>query len=172
MFGGDVTRAAMTRVAKTGEPAMPLDLRKRLGLASPLGAALDDASLAEIEAAHCGMMPKDALRPMAFAQRYRDANIADVLLHAAEKHGRTVLFAGNGHVRSDRGVPWYVRLRAPEKRVIAVMLVEVEEGRDDPAEYLPRDPDGRAAADILVFTPSKKRGDPCAAFAKPKPGSG
>jgi len=42
------------------------------------------------------------------------------------------------------------------------MMVEVEEGKSDPATYLPRDPDGKPAADMLIFTPRHERPDPCA----------
>ena len=58
-------------------------------------------------------------------------------------------------------MPWYVRQRAPEKKVVSVMFVEVEDGTTDPEAYVPRDPDGKPAADFLVFTPRAERGDPC-----------
>jgi hypothetical protein len=46
------------------------------------------------------------------------------------------------------------------------MFVEVEEGNTDPQSYLPRDPDGRPAADFLVFTSRAERGDPCEKMRK------
>ena len=158
---GDVTRAAIMNVAKSGEAALPASERARLKLDVPLGAKLDDASLSEIEEAHCGAMPKEAFGGMAYAQRYRDASLADAVLKAAEKVGAAVLIAGNGHVRTDRGVPWYVQQRAPDKTVISVMFVEVEDGQNDPQTYVPRDPDGKPAADYMLFTARAERGDPC-----------
>jgi hypothetical protein len=63
-------------------------------------------------------------------------------------------------------VPWYLRARAPEKTVVSVVFVEVEDGKWDPEAYVPRGPDGKAAADFLVFTPTIARDDPCKAFGK------
>ena len=41
-------------------------------------AVLHDDLLGELEASHCGLMPKTAFGNMAVAQRYRDASMADV----------------------------------------------------------------------------------------------
>ena len=162
LYAGDVTRDAIMKVAKEGESALPADERARLKLDLPLGQKLDNASLDEIVEAHCNAMPKEALGGMAFAQRYRDASLADALLNAAGKHGSAILIAGNGHVRTDRGVPWYIRQRAPDKKVVSVMLVEVEDGKNDPESYVPRNPDGKPAADYIIFTPGVAgRPDPC-----------
>lgn len=170
IYAADVSRDAIRKAAKEGPAALSADESHRYRLDVPLGAELDDASLSEIEASHCGAMPKSAFTGMAFAQRYRDANIADVVLTAAERHGAVVLFAGNGHVRSDRGVPWYLHNRAPERKAIALMVLEVEEGKADPEAYVPRGPDGQPAADYLIFTPRAERGDPCAGMRARKPG--
>ena len=161
IYAGDVPRDAIMKVAKEGEAALPADERARLKLDLPLGTKLDDASLDEIEDAHCHTMPKEALGGMAYAQRYRDATLADNVLKAADKHGSAILIAGNGHVRTDRGVPWYIHQRAPDKKVVSVMLIEVEDGKNDPEAYVPRDPDGKPAADYIIFTPRAERGDPC-----------
>lgn len=176
VYPGDPPRDAMRRSAKEGiDAALSADDRKRLALDIPLGSAADAASLAEIDGSHCGMIPKSAQPNMASAQRYRDAHMADVLLDAATRHGSAVLFAGNGHVRTDRGVPWYVRARAPSKAIVSVMLIEVLDGKTDANAYIPRDPDGKPAADFIVFTPPgpDRDKDPCAgmkaAMEKPAP---
>jgi uncharacterized iron-regulated protein len=131
-----------------------------------LPAPLADALRRELEEGHCGALPPQALGGMAAAQRYRDAHMADALLGAAQRHGSAILIAGNGHVRADRGVPWHLRQRAPGAQVTAVLLLEVEEGRTDPADYLPRDSDGRPAADFIIFTPRAERPDPCESLRK------
>ena len=46
------------------------------------------------------------------------------------------------------------------------LFLEVEDGRTDPAAYVPRDPEGRPAADLVIFTERTERPDPCAAFRK------
>jgi uncharacterized iron-regulated protein len=162
IYAGDVTRDAIMKVAKDGEAALSAEDRAHLKLDLPLGPKLDAASLTEIEEAHCNTMPKEALGGMAFAQRYRDASLADAVLKAAEKHGSAILIAGNGHVRTDRGVPWYIHQRDPSKKVVSVMLIEVEDGKNEPEAYVPRDPDGKPAADYIIFTPGvADRPDPC-----------
>jgi uncharacterized iron-regulated protein len=158
---GDVPRAAMMKVAKQGEAALAPDERARLKLDVPLGEANDAASLATIEENHCGLMPKEALKPMAYAQRYRDAHLADATLNAAAKHGSAILITGNEHARTDRGVPWYIRQRAPDKKVVSVMLIEVEEGKTNPEDYVAKGPDGKPTADYIIFTPRTERPDPC-----------
>lgn len=148
-------------VAKEGEGVVPADERARLKLDVPLGDKLDTAVLAELEESHCGALPKEALPNMAFAQRYRDATLADAALESVRKHGAAIVFAGNGHVRTDRGVPWYLHQRAPDKKTLSIMLIEVEDGKTDADAYYPRDPDGKPAVDYVVFTPKATRGDPC-----------
>ena len=98
---------------------------------------------------------------MAAAQRYRDAHLAEALVKGGEVHGAAVLFAGNGHVRRDRGAPYYVRQLAPSKALTTVFLAEVDASKKDPAAYVPRDPSGKPAVDYVLFTPRVARKDPC-----------
>ena len=165
IYAGDVARAEIRKAAKGGEAALEPELRTRLGLDVPLGESLDAASIEEIEASHCGALPKTAFGGMAFAQRYRDAHLADAVL-TGMANGGAFLIAGNGHARTDRGVPWYLRKRAPGKPVVSVMFVEVEDGKTDPQSYVPRGPDGLPAADFIVFTERSERGDPCEMMRK------
>ncbi len=166
IYAGDPPRDTIRKLAKEGSAALSVAEQARLALDKPLGEKLDAVSAKEIEDSHCGMLPKTAIPKMALAQRYRDAYIADATLNAATEHGQTVLLTGHIHALTDRGVPWYIRARAPDKKVISVVLVEVEEGKTDPEAYVPRDPDGKPAADYLIFTPNITRDDPCAAFGK------
>lgn len=168
VYAGDPPRDVIRKTAKEGVAALPQAERARLALDQSLGEKLDAVSGEEIEASHCGMLPKAAIPRMAFAQRYRDAHIADVTLtaKAAAGSGSVVLLTGNNHARTDRGVPWYIRARAPDTTVISVAFVEVEPGQNDPEAYVPRDPDGKPVADYLVLTPTIARDDPCAGFAK------
>ena len=159
---GDPPRERVRAIAKGGDAALTDDERQRFKLDQPLAPKLQDALLEELEASHCGLMPKSAFGKMAVAQRYRDAHLADALAKAADQYGAAILFAGNGHVRKDRGVPYYLKQMAPNRKVVSVMLLEVEEGKNDPADYIPRDPEGKPAADYILFTPRAKRTDPCA----------
>jgi uncharacterized iron-regulated protein len=166
IYAGDPPKALIRRAAKEGPAALPPDELKRLGLDQPLDPSLHDASLTELEESHCGAMPKSAFGGMAFAQRLRDATLADVALKALDKHGAVTVFAGNGHVRTDRGIAWYVRARGANVPVHATMLIEVEDGKTDPEAYVPKGPDLKPATDTIVFTPRAEREDPCTAFAK------
>lgn len=145
---GDRARASDDEVAllKTAE-GMPLPLREAL--------------VAELEGSHCGVIPPSAFAPMSLAQRYIDAHMAARILKEMGDHGGAFLLAGNGHVRTDRGVPYALNRLAPTRETISVMLLEVEEGKTDPVSYLPRDPYGNPAADYVLFTPRHDRPDPC-----------
>jgi uncharacterized iron-regulated protein len=105
---------------------------------------------------HCGHRPSPAiLTGMVGAQRARDARMAATLDAAS---GPVVLIAGAGHVRRDRAVPRHL---AEPARALAVGLIEVRDGKTDPAAY------DSAGFDVLWFTASKQRSDPC---ATPLPG--
>jgi len=161
---GHPTRAEVRDVARRGLAALPADAVSRLGLDTPLPEALQSSLLDELEASHCGLMPRSAFTNMALAQRYRDAYMAGTLAEAARSHGSAILLAGNGHVRKDRGVPRDLARIDPERKVLAVMLIEVREGEVDPGAYVERDPDGKPAADFIVLTPRTDRPDPCEAM--------
>lgn len=149
---GDLTRKA----ARQGLDA--LGPRKAdLALDAPLSPALGEALSDELYDGHCEMVPRERLAPMGNVQRLRDAVMADALL----AHDQAVLIAGNGHVRADRGVPWYLRRRVPESRVAVVMAVELEDADKTPGDYVERGPDGAPVADFVWLTPRAERPDPC-----------
>lgn len=157
---GDAARDRIRTLAR-GRNALAPDEAARLGFGDDWPAALARALADEIKGSHCGMLPDAAIPGMSFAQRYRDAHLAGAMVAAAERHGGAILLAGNGHVRTDRGVPWYLRHRAGNRPIHAVMLAEVEDGNADPASYAPRDPASKPAIDVIVFTPRAGRDDPC-----------
>lgn len=164
IYAANPPRQQVRAVARGEEGALPGEERTRLLLDAPWDKPLADALYDELKGSHCGAMPESAVPAMSIAQRYRDAAFADVMLTAAADHGAAVLVAGNGHVRTDRAVPWYLRQRAPGKNIISVMMLEVEEGKTDPGAYAPLAPDGKPAVDIIVFTPRAERPDPCEAL--------
>jgi uncharacterized iron-regulated protein len=166
IYAGDLPRSRMRTVARGGLSQVAPDERARLGLDNTLPAPLADAVRQELEESHCGALPPQAMGGMAVAQRYRDAYMADALLEAAKRHGSAILIAGNGHVRADRGVPWHLTQRAPGTPVKTVLVLEAEDGRTDPADYVPRDPEGRPAADFIIFTLRAERPDPCESLRK------
>jgi uncharacterized iron-regulated protein len=161
IYAGDPPRDVLKSVAKGDMAPVPPEERARLRLDREMPASLREALGRDLAESHCGALPPESADGMVAAQRYHDAHLADAVLAAAERHGSAILIAGNGHVRTDRGVPWHIRERAPQAKVASVMLLEVEAGKTDPGSYVPRDPEGEPAVDALIFTPRAERGDPC-----------
>ena len=170
LFAGEPARGQVRAVARGGIAVLATTEIERLRLDEPLPAPLDAALAAELGGSHCGMLPASAIGGMSAAQRYRDAHMAAAMVAAMERRGSAILLAGNGHVRTDRGVPWHLRRMAPLKRT-AVSAAGRGRGRARtmPHDYLPRDPSGQPAADYIVFTPRVDRADPCEAMRKPRP---
>jgi uncharacterized iron-regulated protein len=166
IVAGDPPRDLLRRVAREGADALPEAERARLGLDRPLPAEQHEALLSELAASHCGLMPRTAFTGLVMAQRYRDAHLAEAMLTAGESGRGVVLLTGNGHARKDRGVAWYLRLRAPERTVMVVQLIEVEVGRTNPVDYGLSAEAAAATADIIVFTPRPGRPDPCEAMRR------
>ncbi|MFM9847534.1 MAG: ChaN family lipoprotein [Hyphomicrobiaceae bacterium] len=164
IYAANPPRQQVRAVARSEEGALSPQERTRILLDATWDKPLADALYNELKGSHCGAIPESAVPAMSVAQRYRDAAFADVMLTAAKDHGAAILIAGNGHVRTDRAVPWYLRERAPGKNIIAVMMLEVEDGQADPAAYAPRAPDGKPAVDFVIFTPRAERPDPCEAL--------
>jgi uncharacterized iron-regulated protein len=149
-----------------GLAALPPERAALLDLERPFPPALDGALREELGADHCGMLPDNLLEPMALAQHARDAQMARALLDGGEtKPG--VLVAGGGHVRRDRGVPYYLALHGANS-VVTIDFEEVTANENDAARYVRVSPDGAAAVDFVWFTPRASDGDPCAAFTRPK----
>ena len=160
LIAGDLPRDVYRAIGQQGEAAvLPAD-RQRLGLDAPWPPALSHALAQELKQDHCDLLPEPALPRMQLVQRVRDATLADAML-AASASGRVVLIAGNGHVRSDRGVPWYLAVRAPEKRVVSILLIEADAPATNPLALVPTSPDGKPAADFAWLTPKADREDPC-----------
>lgn len=166
IYAGDLDRKTIRTIALEGASAVADDEKARLKLDVGLGEKSDAALLDDLFESHCKAMPRDSLTSMAYAQRYRDAVLADAVLTAIAKNGSTVLIAGNEHIRKDRGVPWYIHQRAPDKNTLSIMLVEVEDGKTDPESYVPRDVEGKSAVDYVIFTPRVEHEDHCAKMMK------
>ena len=110
----------------------------------PAEPAVEKALASDIGESHCGRMP-DAklLHGMVEAQRARDARMAAVFKRD------TVLIAGAGHARRDRGVPIYL-----DGDVLSIAFTEIDADQASAAEY-------EQSFDYLWFTSRAKREDPC-----------
>ncbi len=161
LIAGNIPTDEVRALARGGPTTAAPERHAQLGLGRELPPPLMRALLAELKDSHCGLLPESALPGMALAQHARDASMAFAMVHAVESHGRAILLAGNGHVRTDRAVPWHIRALKSNAVIVTVMLVEVEDGRNDATTYVPRDADGNPAIDAIVFTPRTAREDPC-----------
>jgi uncharacterized iron-regulated protein len=158
--GGGVERRALRGAMRTGAGSAFGAEPARWGLDRPLPVADRTAMEDEMVASHCGMLPRQAAGGMVEAQRLRDARFARAAVRAAERGGgRVVLITGNGHARTDRGVPAYLAQAAPERTVLSLGQIEVSDDARDFAAYA-----GALPYDYVWFSKPAERGDPCAAF--------
>lgn len=163
--------------------------RLRAELAS--APALPDAALVsldeELKADHCGHLPAKMVAAMELAQRLKDATMASRMSASP----RAVLIAGNGHVRTDRGVPFYLRAAgargasgasgasgmstkpgAPgtpsplRAKIVSVAHLEVESSMTRPEAYAAVLHAEKLPFDYVIFTPRATDEDPCEAFKK------
>lgn len=157
--GGNLERAAARRVAREGTSALPADLAPWIA-AAPLTRAAQSALEQDLIRGHCGHLGADRMPGMVAAQRGRDAAMARALLSERERlrsaPGRhpVVLLAGNGHVRSDYGVPTMLAGQIQGVKILTVGFLEP--ATDSMTAALP--------FDIAWITPPATRADPCAAF--------
>jgi len=94
------------------------------------------------------------------AQRARDSALAESLMGGRDGG---VLIAGTGHVRNDRGVPVYLRLRVPDATIATLAPLEVREEWTQPEQYT-APYGGTLPFDWVWFTPRMDDDDPCARF--------
>jgi uncharacterized iron-regulated protein len=163
LVAANLSRREASGVVERGYDAIGADAPGRLGLSEPLSAAQAAAIEAAVREGHCGKLPERVVPRMAAAQRARDAVMADAMLTRAS--AGAVLIAGNGHVRRDLGVPLQLAVRAPDRSVLAVGIVEVVEGMARAEDYVTPAAGDAPQFDFVVFTPRTLRPDPCAAFA-------
>lgn len=123
---------------------------RRLGLDRDLPEDRQDEREQLQARAHCDALPEDMLSGMVEAQRLRDAALAHATMTAAEK-GPVVMITGNGHARTDWGVPAKLERAAPELSVLSIG--QLEAAPDAPQPY-----------DHWVITDAPERDDPCGAF--------
>ncbi len=99
---------------------------------------------------HCDLLPAEALPGMAAAQIARDRALAEAIRpHAARG---VVLLTGNGHARTDVGVPFWL---TADERAASIAIGVLERDEDPGAIESP------AWFDAYVLTARAGRPDPC-----------
>nr|WP_207186616.1 ChaN family lipoprotein [Rhodobaculum claviforme] len=156
VVGADVPREAVRAAMEAGAAAQFAAVFDEdpapFGLDVALPAGQQSAREAMQARAHCDALPEALLPGMVEAQRLRDAALARAALRAHADHGGpVVVITGNGHARSDWGVPSMLALAAPDLSVFAAGQLEQAAGPDSPF-------------DLVRVTAPADRDDPCAAF--------
>lgn len=159
--GGGVARSDLRRAASQGAAAVYGAGSVAAGLDTPLPAVQQAEAEAEMIASHCNQLPPEHAAAMVESQRLRDARFAAALLRAHQRAGgrAAALITGNGHARTDRGVPLYLARLAPGLDVVSLGQIEVH-GDTAP----PRPGDAALPFDYVWFSEPAERDDPCAGF--------
>jgi uncharacterized iron-regulated protein len=167
VVAANLPRTQVRDIVRRGPEALPATLRARLWLDTPLPEDVARSMREEQDQAHCGQLPAEMLGPMVQAQRTRDAHLADRLLTADTGDGG-ILITGNGHARTDRGVPAHLARRAPGKKVVSVGLLEVSPEALAPKDQAASFSAGALPFDYVWFTPATPQEDPCAPLRERK----
>lgn len=137
IVAANVSRAEARRVIQLGLAAT--------GWTEPVPEDIQRAQTAAIEASHCGQVDATLAARLARAQLARDQFMAQQIeRHAARG---VLLLAGNGHVRTDIGVPRWLST--------AVLARSRSVGYLEPG-------DRRAPYDAVILSAAQPRVDPCA----------
>lgn len=148
----NLSRGDASKIVKGGfADVLPAELIARYQL-DALPASLLAAQETEVRDSHCGALPESMVSPMAKAQIARDVVMAETM-RTHDANG-VVLIAGNGHVRKDIAVPFWLRRDG---------LVPHAVGFLEPTS-------DAAAFDAVERIPATERPDPCAGFKAPKAG--
>jgi len=152
IYGAGVPREVLMEQIEAPLDAHPL--AAEYGIGQPLDDEQQAARIALQALAHCGAFPEEVLPIMVDAQRLRDAALADAALRALRHTGGpVVVVTGNGHARTDWGMPAMIAHAAPEIRVFA--LGHSEEGSAVEGTF-----------NLTLDASAPDRGDPCAAFSQ------
>ncbi|MCR6496542.1 ChaN family lipoprotein [Thermomonas sp. S9] len=149
LYAANLSRDDASKVVKGGfAAALSNELIARYRL-DALPAQVLAAQEEEVRDSHCGALPEALVAPMAKAQIARDVVMAETLrAHAANG---VVLIAGNGHVRRDIAVPYWLHQQGLPARAVGFL-----------------EPTSDAAAfDAVERIPTTARPDPCAGFKAP-----
>jgi uncharacterized iron-regulated protein len=127
IVGAAATRDAVRSVYSDGPEALFGPDARRFGLDAPLPENERETRMTLQFDAHCAAMPLEMMGGMVDVQRYRDAVFARAALEALETYGPPVaVIVGNGHARTDWGVPALIARAAPEVTTHAIGFVEGE----------------------------------------------
>ncbi|WP_337248472.1 ChaN family lipoprotein [Rhodovulum sulfidophilum] len=152
IYGAALPRDEVRRSVTEGAAAVFGDAAALYGLDTPLPAAELDQRIDDQREAHCNALPEHLLPGMVEAQRLRDAALARAARQALDETGGPVaVIAGNGHARTDWGLPAAFARVAQDARLISFGQIEGAATGAPPYDY-------------WLVTGVAERDDPCAAL--------
>jgi uncharacterized iron-regulated protein len=159
LFAANLDRAAISSVMKIGyEIVFTIDDVESLKLKQALPDGNQAKLTAHIEKVHCHKMSDNLKRQMLRAQRAKDAYMAKTLTSNGSE--TKVLIAGNGHVRNDWGVPFYLKALGYKKdEILSIGIIEgVWKKGELSSKMYPYD--------LVFFTDVHDQRDPCQVYKK------
>lgn len=127
-FYGPLFRAVNANTGKilAGSVGRKDDLSKLTKLAAKVKNVPEEMQTGlrrDIIEGHCNLLPDEMVPLMVSIQMGKDALFARKLAEKPENQ-KAFLIAGNGHVRKDRGVPFYLARMAPTANIQVLGLIE------------------------------------------------
>lgn len=166
LVAGNLPRQVVREAVRAGVGRLPEDVRETMARAGEPSAGALKAWAKEMEESHCQEVPRGLLDGLVRAQRARDVQMALRVAAAASGGKGVVLVTGDGHARSDRGVPAWLARIAPGTKVLSIGLVEVDPALRTPRDHVVPYATEQFPFDFVVFTPRAEREDPCEALRR------
>jgi uncharacterized iron-regulated protein len=165
VIAANASRELLRTISRNGFAALGDNAAARYALDDTWTPARQEQLVEDVKEGHCGKVPDHVVEVIAKAQRARDALMADAILRAGPAGAVAIL--GNGHARTDLGVPLYLRARAPADKVLSLGIVQVD-APVDPAAY-GTGPLGQRFDYVWFTARTERAADPCDSIPAMKP---
>jgi uncharacterized iron-regulated protein len=156
LIGGNLPITVVRDISKRGISEIPMALNDMISQTS-LNATGESQLVADLEAGHCGHLPKQYLPNFILAQRARDASMLNAMMQV--DHKPVILLAGNGHVRKDYGIP--TLLPRTDAHIVSIGFLQLDTLTSEDIKIY------QQQYDYVWLTGAVNRDDPCAAFKLP-----
>jgi len=168
VFATNMTRNQAMSMVRENKTFLDAGSLNRMKLDQPFPESLIEVKTKELIRSHCNMMPEQMVKPMLRAQTTKDAMMADVMIAVENKDGLdgAILITGGGHARTDWAVPWHLAQRAPDKSVLSLAMLEVDEDFPSVENYSEEWDASIVPFDYIWFTPRTDIDDPCDKYAE------
>jgi len=166
MHAAEINRETLMKIVTKGISEAPKEVQTLLET-TKLSDEATESLRKEIELTHCGMINEEMTSTMMLGQKVRDAAIGTTLYDMKkEPIDVAILVAGSGHIRNDRGAPFYLRALDGKAKITSIAWLEVEPEVTDPQVYSKRWGTSQLPFDYVVYTAQVDRPDPCEEMKK------